>query len=496
MACKAADIVEEIRMPQRLARWLSYHFVSPQTGRDVDLEHWWQMPDDPTRTRSPWNQLAVDLMARATFSEWHERVSEHRVIAYDRMRPTAVRCALLVIVAVLLLPLNAPWWVWVMLAPALVQIVLEVYLYEFIRGTSEPRWRVVRSMTATARKHFNTKTLNFTGAVGAVACPLIVLAVCLAPPGGEDGWVKIGALAAAIYYLNSGLTNVFLDPPNYTESSVMPPVMHGIRPFAPFISLVVVGGLVAIGAANDRWEPALLPLALVTSILTLALGSTIRDHDRVVAACAHVAREAVLDGRKALGRIVHDDLGPAKAAAESVSAVPGVPYDAVVDLRSLAAFLKHFHTRVGLHASQRMHLSYLVEKLISPYGISPRQVSFDIEWDEEAIRKEDHQVALRMVTALVHNLGQALERAENREITKSFSVHAFQTGTGRHIRYHIAVRDHLPMISDDEWRAADGSLAALREWLLTEFNGDLRQQDMGDGTKQVTASWDDMSPAE
>ena len=483
-------------MPRRLIRWFNRHFVASHTDRDADLEHWWQMPDDPTRTPSPWKQLGVDLVAVAPFSEWHERVAEHRVLAYDRIRPTVVRGMLLLIVVFGLSALQAPWWIWVMLSPATLQIALEIYLYKFVLGSAEPRWRIVRAMSVTAREHFNTKTLNFTGAMGAIACPLIVLAVCLVPPGGEIGWVKIGALAAAILYLNSGLKSVFLDPPNYTESSVMPPFMHAIRPFAPFISLLVVAALVAIGAANHKWEPTLLPVAVMSSTLTLLLGAAIRDHDRVVAACAHVARQAVLDGRTALGRIVHDDLGPAKAAAESVSAVPGVPYDSLVDLRSLAAYLKHFNTRIGIHASQRMHLSYLVDKLVSPYGISPRQVSVDIDWDEETLRLEDHQIAIRMVTALVHNLAQTLERDENRDTAKSFSVRGYCTGSGWSLRYHLAVRDHLPVISDSEWCVAGGSLAALRDWLETEFNGELRQQDMGDGTKQITASWDDRSPAE
>lgn len=483
-------------MARRLTEWFDRHFVSPHTDRDVDLEHWWQMPDDPTRTTSPWKQLSVDLVAKAPFSEWHERVSEHRVLTYDKIRPTAVRAALLAIIAGLSVLLQPPWWFWTMLLPALAQVILEVYLYKFVIGTSEPRWPLVRSMSAAARQHFNTKTLNFTGALGALACPLTVLAVCMTPPGGQYAWAKVGALAAAVFYLNSGLTSVFLDPPNYTESSVMPPVMHRIRPFGPFISMAVVMGFVVIGAANHAWEPQQVPIAVMCSTLTLLLGSTIRDHDRVVAACAFVAREAVLDGRTALGRIVHDDLGPAKAAAESVSAVSGVPHDAVTDLRALSAFLKHFNTRVGLHASQRMHLSYLVEKLVSPYGISPKQVAFDIEWDEEHIRREDHQVAIRMVTALVHNLAQTSERPENRDATKSFTLQGFSTGSGRQVRYHIVVRDYLPMIPADEWCAPGGSLAALRDWLRTNFNGDLTQQDMGDGTKQIMASWNDRSPAE
>ena len=42
-------------------RWFKVHFLQSHTLRDADLEHWWQLPEDPTRTTSPWLQLVVDL---------------------------------------------------------------------------------------------------------------------------------------------------------------------------------------------------------------------------------------------------------------------------------------------------------------------------------------------------------------------------------------------------------------------------------------------------
>jgi hypothetical protein len=160
----------------------------------------------------------------------------------------------------------------------------------------------------------------------------------------------------------------------------------------------------------------------------------------------------------------------------------------------LAAYLTHFNARVGIYASQRMELSYLVEKLIGPYGISRRDVSYDIRWGAEQMRKQDHRVAVRMTTALVHNVGQTLRRKEFRDIPKAFVLEGYTTGNGRDLRYHLAVRDHLPTIGDTDWCAEGGTLAALRSWLREDFNGDLTQEDLSDGTKRIIASWADRPP--
>jgi hypothetical protein len=482
-------------VPHYPIQWFKSQFVRSHTRRDEDLEHWWQLPDDRTRTRSPWAQLVVDLVTPATFSEWHEKVAESRVKAYDRLRPPVTRALLLCLIIGGLGVLKAPWWCWVMLIPALAQVLLEIYLDRYVFDSArDARWRWLRSIRDMTNAHFQTMLLNASGILGIAACPLNVVAVCMAPAGGDYGWVKIGGLAAAILYLNSGLASALLDPPNYTENSVMPPVMHWIRPYAPLISYVIVTGMATASTVLHRWQPALAPVAYLCAALTLLLGSTLRNHDRMIAAAAPIAREAVQAGRLELGGVVHDDLGPTKAAAEAVSLADGVAYQHAVELQALAAYLTHFNARVGIYASQRMELSYLVEKLIGPYGISRRDVSYDIRWGAEQMRKQDHRVAVRMTTALVHNVGQTLRRKEFRDIPKAFVLEGYTTGNGRDLRYHLAVRDHLPTIGDTDWCAEGGTLAALRSWLREDFNGDLTQEDLSDGTKRIIASWADRPP--
>ena len=381
-----------------------------------------------------------------------------------------------------------------MLTPALLQVALEVRLHGYVHESrNEPRWDVLRRMRDIVDDHYRTKMLNVTGILGALACPMNLVAVVLAPDGGGLGWIKVTAFGAAILYLNSGLASAFLDPSNYTETSTMPPVMHRVRPIAPVLSLGVVVVIVALGVAHDCWTPAMVPLAYVSAALTLLLGSNIRNHDRMIAAAATVAREAVVDARKELGAVVHDDLNPAKTAAETIRQIRGVPYRDYVELASLEAYLTHFSTRIDIYAAPQMLLSDLVEKIASPYGLSPDDITYDIRWGAD-IRRENHAIAVRMTTALVHNVVQTLQKTEYLDVPRSIVLEGFTTGAGHEVRYHLAVHDRLPLVDSGSWCAAGSTLGALRDWLNDTFNGDLTQEDLGDGAKRIVASWRDRPP--
>ncbi|MGA5541343.1 hypothetical protein ACPCIR_05775 [Mycobacterium sp. NPDC051198] len=433
-------------------------------------------------------------MTRATFSEWHEKVAVERVRHYDRLRPYATRGVLLLVICAALAVLRADWWCRLLLMPALLQVVLEIYLYRFVHETfDEPRWSVLRWMRDIADSHYRTKLLNVTGMLGALACPLNVLAVSIAPPGGDLGWVKVIGLVAAIFYLNSGLASVFLDPANFTETSTMPPVMHRIRPYVQLLSWCGVVLLVGVGVHFDRWTSVTTPLAYAGSALTLLLGSVIRNHDRMVAAAAVIGREAVVAGRRELGRVVHDDLNGAKVAAETVRQVPGIEYRSAVELAALEAFLTHFSTRVGIDAAPMLSLTDLVEKIASPYGLGPSDIRCDLRW-AAGIRRENHAIAVRMTTALVHNAVQALQEKANLDVPRLISVTGSTTGSGHTLQYHLAVGDCLPPIAADRWCAQGTTLAALSEWLGDTFDGVLEQQIADDGTKRIVASWYDRPP--
>ncbi len=312
-----------------VATLLRRHFVTAQSRRDVAAgDAWWKLPDDETRRSSAWRQLVVDLVAPATFSLWHAKVTKDRVALYDRLRLPVTRAAMLVVIIAALLWLDTAWWVMaLMLWPAIAQVSLEIYLEPYaldVQSRSRLSW--VNMMTGIVQENHPNKLLNVTGLLGTVGCPLNVAAVAFAPAGGDAGWVKIAALAAAIVYLNTGLANAFLDPPNYTENSTMPPFMHWVRPYAPAISLVVVATLVALSVRHGRWQDAMVPpIAYLCSLLTLQLGSTIRNHDRVLAAAVPTAREAITDGRLDMTDLTHTEMNKVKGPIFELQNIDAVP---------------------------------------------------------------------------------------------------------------------------------------------------------------------------
>jgi hypothetical protein len=84
-----------------------------------------------------------------------------------------------------------------------------------------------------------------------------------------------------------------------------------------------------------------------------------------------------------------------------------------------------------------------------------------------------------------------MQREQYRCVTKAIALQASTTGTehDRDLRYHLAIEDHLPAIADDQWCAQGSTLAALRDWLREDFNGDLIQEVANDTTKRIVASW-------
>lgn len=475
-------------MLRRCANWLHEQW-EPQERRDQDERHWWQLPSDEALTASPWRQLVVDLTTPATFSPWHRKIAESRVKKYDRLRPTVTRALALLAVAAGIAVVGGPWWVWPMLAPALAQVALELSTHPYLpESAPEPRLRIIALTRDVFRKSFGRLMFNVTGAIGALACPLNVVAAAWAEPGAGVGWAKVGALAAAIFYLNSGLGAVFLDPPNYSESSEMPKGLHSLRPVVPLLSLVIVVAIVAGSVGAGRWEPALAPVAYLCCGLTLVLGSTIRNHDRLISAAVPVARDAIEDGREDLGRMMHDQVGPIKAAAEGAAQIGGVPTKWRALLASLPALLTHFHTRTGIFDSERMELPYLAERVLEPYGIW-EHLSFDLSWGD--LGKADHQTAVTMTTALLHNAGQQLSDPAAAGYSKHLALQGYTTCSGSQTWYHLALLDHLPPITD--WCPAGRSMDELRTLLRTEHDGDLTQEVLDEGTKRIVATWADIS---
>ncbi|MCV7083786.1 hypothetical protein [Mycolicibacterium insubricum] len=184
--------------------------------------------------------------------------------------------------------------------------------------------------------------------------------------------------------------------------------------------------------------------------------------------------------------MLHDEFGPIKAAAEGTAQIKEVPRQWATQLAALPAMLTYFHTRTGIRDSRQMSLDYLAEEILEPYGLW-EFVSYDVSWGELSLG--DHQTAITMATALLHNVGQALSKPEFAGHRRDIVLEGYSSGSGLELRYHLAVRDHLPPI--DNWCPPRKSLTELRELLRTEHHGDLVQETLVDGSKRIVATWSD-----
>jgi hypothetical protein len=230
----------------------------------------------------------------------------------------------------------------------------------------------------------------------------------------------------------------------------------------------------------------------MSALLTLLLGSTIRNHDRIVAAAIPVARKAILLGRRDMAHVAHDTMNSVKSTVNAVAKIDAVPFKLRNSLTTLPAILTHLHAQAEITDSvELMPLDFLAEKILGDYsGVDVTKVSYDLRWTD--LTKEDHHIAVRMTTALCLNVAQALSKDEFRDAPKGICLEGFTSGSGRDRCFHLAVYDHLPLI--DPWCPPGRSLTALRSLLEREYNGTLKQEAVGPASKRIIATWSDRAP--
>ena len=377
-----------------------------------------------------------------------------------------------------------------MLVPAAAQVSVEVLLHKYVVDNT-PSPAAWRRAIKVGQDNFESALLNVPGLIGTVACPTNVIFAASLPAGGTRGWAKVAALGTAIFYLNSGLCGTFLDPPNYTEASSMPEFMHSVRPYAPAISCGIVEGIVATSILTGRWEPPYRPIAVLTGLLTLVLGSTLRNHDRLLDASQRTLADAVIDARKEMATVTHDDLQEYKEVITEIALEGVAPtYDqAEVMLRFPAAL----RTVLQEKADPDHDSTGLV-----PLDELPRQIAraaagkkITVESDVRFGRLARNHVLLAqsVVTGLCWNAAQAIQRAEFPDGRSGFVVRGWTDGDGRGRRYSLLVEDFLPPVPADvleQSRSFRGVRARVED-----AGGTLTQESSPAGGKAFVATWPD-----
>lgn len=446
---------------------------------------WWPAPATPAP--SPWRQIVRDLTRPTPMSRWHADVVWERIRSQDRLRPPVTRGALLAAVAVAAArvhPRGRAWW---MLAPAVAQVGTEILLHKYVVDNAPPP-TAVKVAVEVGQNNFESALLNPSGILGTVACPTNVLFAVSLPAGGTSGWAKVAALGGAILYLNSGLCGAFLDPPNYTEASSMPEFMHSVRPLAPAISCTIVETLVALSIAAGRWERPYRPIAPLTGLLTLLLGSTIRNHDRLLDASNRVLADAVQDARRAMSVTTHNSLQPYKEVVTSVATGDKAPsYEQAALMLRMPAAIRNLleianpdHDRDGL-----IPLDELPRHITRAAAGS--RITVDTDIDLPPLSRNHAVLVESVVTGLCWNAAQAIERAEFPADCTNITVRGRAEGEGRGRRYFIQVEDALPPVSN-EVLSRSKSFNGVRR-AVEHAGGTLTQEPLPGQGKKFVASW-------
>jgi len=474
-------------------RDLKNFLLGRQRRRNVDVAQvWWRLPDDPTRTSSAWRQLVVDLFAPATFSQWHAKVVKDRVALYDRLRMPITRAVSLTVIITVVVVLGTPWWLMAAtLWAAVPQVLLEIYLEPYaLKPDVASRLSWTNRMAELVRDNQPSTLVNVTGVLGFFACMLNVVAVAFAPSGGDLGWLKIAALAAAVVYGNSCLGNFFMDPANYTERSTMPPFVHAIRPYASMIALTFVATVVWLSVKTAHWEPALIPVAFLCSLETLQLGATIRNHDRMLAAAIPTGREAISTARWDITDYAHTEMNRVKQPIFQLQDIETVP----LALSAIPAIVTHLYDYARTpNTSKLLPLDELVAKILHEYDrMDTASIRFELGWN--GVNERHQHAAERVLSALCLNVAQALSKDEFAHISTDLTVEARVIRTDTDAEYLVAVHDNLPKI-DDFCPPRTTSLTSLRNMLRDDFDGDLRQEPSQYAAKAIVATWSDRAPA-
>ncbi|NUR94413.1 MAG: hypothetical protein HOV67_04045 [Kribbellaceae bacterium] len=445
-------------------------------------------PDDSGRAMRPWRQLVLDLLAPAKAEDWYAVVAHTRIRYYDQMRPYVTRGALLLIIAVSLYVVpGTPGWAWWLLVPALIQTSLEIYLNRYTRNAITPQFRVIRTMTAVVNWSYDKTIVNVTGMIGVVACPTNIFLVAFAIGPAEPGWMKVAGFAATLLYLNSGLAGVFLDVAHYSRRQILPPPLPQMRTAAWLIAVVIVECIVAFSVTAGRWAPAMVPVAYLAGLIPIALGTRIREHDRLIGAAGRVAEPAVTSARRRLVHDVHDLVNKVKAVALGIRAIEEVPADiriAADEIPPLLDSLKEMaDEKEWIRKNGRISLETWSFRVVSDFGLD---LTVHEDWGQ--IDESSYQLARQFVNTFLLNTGEAVSKAGGR-----CSKRAVVTATQSDGVLRIGVEDGCPLVPAAQWCTPRSTTGRLAERVREQFGGTLEQNATAQG-KIIQATWPVVRP--
>lgn len=451
------------------------------------------------RVRNPWVQMLRDMTAPAPMSHWAADVTSLRIVHYDRVRPFATRGTLLALVAIFLSLAPGTWWLtWTLLIPSVVQVALEILLEPYVGAADVPDRRVWSFLASIAESAHAKTLINVTGVIGAVAVPCNIVAVAYLCGPGHPTWPKVLALAAAAGYGVSAMMSFLADTTHYSANQ-SPGRGHrtfrAVRPHVWLILVVAMTAIVAGSIAAGRWAPEMVPLAWALCTVPVLIGTKQRDYERVLRASAEQLPEVQAGAKRAMSKDYHNTNTDIRTFTRGIANNDSLPAELRIRAAELAPLISLMTEAVDheqwLRQGQRPSLAGIADKHASDRGLT---LTADIRLDN--LQPENYDLARSLISALLINIGQAVEKRQQalgkEDQGTPAPVPVTVVGAVRAGQVRICVRDPLPPVAS--WARAGSTTAWLHAELLSRGSRDGLTQhpvDAADPTrgKEIRASW-------
>lgn len=448
---------------------------------------------DLERAPGPWRQLWRDLVAPAPVSIWASHVTVTRVRCYDQIRVYVTRGMLLGALALFLsFAPDSSWTTWVLLIPALFQVVSEIVVDLTLRRDERSAGGIVGAMAAITDSAHSFKLVNVTGLAGTLAVPANVVAAAYFTGPGEPSWAKLLALTAASGYGISAILSLLTDTTNYEPNqwNTLPyRVYRRVRPHLWLVVCLLMAVIVGGSVSLRRWNPVIEPLAWALCLLPLLIGTRQRDYERFLRASSEEIPNVQQAAKRTLSKDYHNTNTSIRTFARDIAQDKDVPPEIRAKAAALAPLISLMPEAIDeqqwAHQQRRPSLSGVAAKCASDVAV---EAVVDLRLDD--LSPTNYELARTLIAALVNNAGQAMQKVR-REDRPLNDERIFVTGQVSAGQIHITVRDPLPLI--DDWCNEGSTTMWLHRELIAHGGAGLSQGAVDDGNplagKEVHASW-------
>ncbi|MFC7962820.1 sensor histidine kinase [Rhodococcoides kroppenstedtii] len=410
----------------------------------------------------------ADRRSRLAYQVTIQRVGDYG------FRAAVTRLGTLILLALTLIVAGAPWYAWSIVAVALVATYLSASDNYFTdHRSTTPREPLARVSFAYYEATMGRNRPNVPG-LAEMMCyvPLGILGPWLLQ--GEAVLVRLICVAAALVYIGSCLSAVFVDPAFYNPNITMPKFIERVRSCVGPLAAAIAAVVMVTGpwpAGESRW------IALGMCVAMIGVQLRLRETDRAVILARGFSDSEQIEGRQAVIDPLHSRVGaPLDALLRYVERNRTTDPD-LYDQYLFAVGGYRELVEMDLMADVDVDWPGLLNGRLRQL-MGSVAVTHTFTHPQHPLSQTDRRTAHLLLDNFVTN-------AINADATHCDVVLAYDEGRNQ---YLASVTDDGAPINDGAWMRQGGGLRRLNDGLAARA-GRITYRTNGDGTKCVEAYW-------